>query len=71
VELQSRSKSKAQPLGKSPVNLAMYFDLSKFDEGEHLMTFQLYFENKQSDRMIHSIKTLHQWMFNASRLEAY
>ncbi len=70
-EMEGRKDKSAKPLGKSAVNLAMYFDLTKFDEGEHLMTFQLYFENRQSPSLMNSIKNLHLWNSDIAKVATY
>ena len=41
-QLSKRSHDDILPLGKSPVNLALYFDLTRFKEGEHEIAFQLF-----------------------------
>ena len=67
-QLQGRDNNKALPLGQSPVNMALYFDLTRFSKGEHLMAFQLFFENKKDDRIIESFKSLSQWSLKVKRI---
>jgi hypothetical protein len=65
---QSRNNADANPLGKSPVNLALYFDMTKFSEGEHIMAFRLFFENVNDQSRLEAFKSLGEWQVNASRV---
>lgn len=67
-KLKSRSNDKILPLGESPVNLALYFDLKKFSKGDHLMSFQLFFENRNDPKIMDSFKSLSQWKKTVTRL---
>lgn len=53
---------------RSPINLGLYFDLTRFDKGEHLMSFQLFFENKRDDGIMNSYKKLGNWHYYAIRV---
>jgi len=67
AEIAKRPLDKALPLGKSPVNLAVNFDLSEFSEGEHRVGFRLYFENQVSPELLDSYSTLKLWRYTAKR----
>ncbi len=69
-EIVSRDNDKARPLGKSPVNLAVAFDATKFSEGEHIMGFRLFFENVMAPERLAVFKTLGDWQFQAKRQNA-
>lgn len=56
------------PLEKSPVNVALYFDLTKFDKGDHNMSFQLFFDNKRDLRELSVYKNLSDWEYTVTRL---
>lgn len=56
-----RDNTKAAALGKSPVNLALYFDLTKFEVGEHLISFKLYFDNDDDPKLMQQFKSLNYW----------
>ncbi len=66
-EIAKRPLNKALPLGKSPVNLAINFDLSEFSEGEHRVGFRLYFENQVTPELLESYSTLSLWRYNVKR----
>jgi hypothetical protein len=67
-DLLSRPLDKALPLGKSPVNLAVNFDLSEFDEGEHRVGFKLFFENIVTPEILDSFSNLRKWVYSAKRI---
>ena len=67
-EMKQRDNNDILDLGQSPVNMALYFDLTKFSEGEHLMAFQLFFENKKDKAIIDSFKSLSQWTVTTDRI---
>jgi hypothetical protein len=67
-ELARREGPGAKALGKSPVNMAMYFDLTRFSEGEHLVAFRLFFENIQEKERLAEFKELTFWDFDTKRL---
>lgn len=60
-ELRSRNNNEMKPLLDSPVNLGLYFDLTRFREGEHFMSFQLFFENKKDYKILDVFKSLDKW----------
>ncbi|MEI8026460.1 MAG: hypothetical protein WCI18_08930 [Pseudomonadota bacterium] len=66
-EIAKRPLNKALPLGKSPVNLAINFDLSEFSEGEHRVGFRLYFENQVTPQLLESYSTLSLWRYTVKR----
>ena len=68
TSLSSRDNSKISPLGKSPVNLALCFDLTKFKQGEHYMSFQMFFENRRDDGLIEKFRHLYSWKYRARRI---
>ncbi len=67
-ELRKRNNNETRPLLESPVNLGLYFDLTRFREGEHFMSFQLFFENKKDYKNIELFKSLDRWMIKALRI---
>ena len=68
AELKSRVTDDPKPLGKSPVNMALYFDLTKFKEGEHFMSFKLFFENAYDTKILDSFKSLALWRVGVQRM---
>jgi len=66
--LSNRGADKPSPLGKGPVNLALFFDLTKFSKGEHIMAFRLFFENLVDEKRLSAFRTLTKWDFEATRL---
>ena len=66
--LSTRDNSEISPLGKSPVNLALSFDLTKFKKGEQEMYFQMFFENKKDKGLIEKFKYLNSWTYKARRI---
>lgn len=67
-ELKKRSNDALHPLVESPVNLGLYFDLTKFREGEHVMSFQLFFENKKDYKSLEVFRSLDRWTTKISRM---
>lgn len=55
-------------LDKAPVNLGVAFDLTKFPEGENVMSFKLFFENYSSPKQLDSFKNLWQWYHRVKKL---
>ncbi len=66
-ELKKR-KRLPLPLGKSPVNVAVSFDLDNFRAGLHEVRFRLFVENLLEERFIDEFKTVDQWYISARRL---
>lgn len=66
--MAKRSKEDTLPLGKSPVNLGMHFDLTKFDKGEHNVSFKLFFENRYNKRDLDSFKNLKNWKYSVTNI---
>jgi hypothetical protein len=69
-EMKNRSNSEILPLGKSPVNLAIAFDATKFNEGEHVMGFRLFFENVIAPERLSVFKGLKDWNYNVRRIQS-
>lgn len=67
--LKPRGNDRPRPLGKSPVNLGMYFDLTRFSEGDHLVGFRMYVENRLDPGQIESFKNMSKWGVYAQRLQ--
>lgn len=67
AEIKDRGSTSPSPLGKSPVNMGLFFDLTKFNEGDHFMAFRLFFENTYEQKILESFKTLSQWRVGATR----
>jgi hypothetical protein len=68
ANILKRSNDIPLELGKSPVNLGLFFDLTKLSKGEHQMNFRLYFENKYSASILRSIKTAKTWRLGVMRI---
>jgi len=68
-EIRPRGNDAARPLGKSPVNLAMNFDLTKFAEGDHLVSFRMYVDNLLDEQRIESYKLMNRWVVYAQRVK--
>jgi hypothetical protein len=64
----TRSNEKPGELGKSPVNLALYFDMTKFSEGEHNMSLKLFFENLNDPQRLATFKSLKDWSIKPRRV---
>ncbi|MBC7660961.1 MAG: hypothetical protein H7249_14790 [Chitinophagaceae bacterium] len=60
-DLKNRDNNLMKPILESPVNLGLYFDLTRFREGEHFMSFQLFFENKKDYKILDVFKSLDKW----------
>lgn len=63
-----RNQQTPGPLGQSPVNMALYFDMTRFTEGEHVIAFRLFFENSYDNNRLASFKNLAAWSIDARRL---
>jgi hypothetical protein len=61
TSIANRGKDEPSPLGKSPVNMALYFDMTHFTEGEHIMAFRLFFENTNDEKRLAAFKNLGNW----------
>jgi hypothetical protein len=48
--------------------MALYFDMTKFTEGEHIMAFRLFFENVNEQSRLTAFKNLGNWMIDAVRV---
>lgn len=68
AEMQGRNNDEVLPLGKSPVNLGVVFDATKFSEGEHIMGFRLFFENVVAPERLAVFKGLTEWQYSTRRL---
>ncbi len=66
-ELKSRSNNTPAELGKAPVNLGLFFDLTRFKEGEHRMSFRLFFENTYDPAQLESFRTMNNWQIILNR----
>jgi hypothetical protein len=67
-QLAKISNDKPLPLKESPVNIGLFFDLTKFTEGEHTMAFQLFFDNKKDLDEMNAYRTLSKWHYILSRI---
>lgn len=63
-----RNAIKPAELGQGPVNMALYFDMTKFTEGEHAMAFRLFFENVNDEHRLQAFKTLGDWNVTTTRM---
>jgi hypothetical protein len=68
LKIRKRGSDTPSKLGKSPVNLGLYFDMTKFSEGDHIMAFKLFFENTDDPKRLESFKTLNRWDISANRI---
>lgn len=68
AELKGRDNNLLKPLLDAPVNFGLYFDLTKFREGEHFMSFQLFFENKKDYKILDVFKSLDRWRARVSKV---
>lgn len=71
TSISSRPWNKPLELGKAPVNLGVYFDLSNLSEGEHRMKFNLFFENVNSEENRTRYRNISRWYYTSqlTRLE--
>ena len=70
ADMRARNNDEVLPLSKSPVNLGVYFDATKFSEGEHVMGFRLFFENVLAPERLAVFKSLNQWIYTVKRLKS-
>lgn len=66
--IKIRNKDEPKELGESNVNMALYFDMTKFRDGEHAMAFRLFFENINDDKRLETFKNLSNWQFDVARV---
>lgn len=64
-KVKARKSNDPKPLGESGVNIALYFDLTKFREGEHNLAIQLFFAGSGEQRKIENFKNLDKWQHEA------
>lgn len=69
AQLKLSDVDKTLELGESPVNLGIFFDMTKFTEGEHKMAFKLYFENHYSEEKLKAFKRLDKWNMKLQKLQ--
>lgn len=67
-ELLEIDNDRITPISESRVNLGLYFDLTRFGEGEQEMAVQLYFENHVDRKMLEEVKSLQDWHYSVRRL---
>lgn len=67
-ELKARNNDDITPLGKSPVNLGIWFDATKIADGEHIMGFRLFFENVMAPERLAVFKGLREWKYEVRRI---
>lgn len=67
-ELKSRDNDRVLPLGKSPVNLGIWFDATKIPSGEHMMGFRMFFENVMAPERLAVFKGLSDWKYEVRRI---
>ena len=63
TEIMKRPWNKPLPLGKAPVNLGVYFDLSNFAQGVHQIGFQLFVGNDSSPEAQRSLRSIRDWSY--------
>lgn len=64
----ARDWKKPKPLGEAPVNLGVYLELSNFSEGQHVIDFNLLFDNDTSEAAKTSLKGLPNWVYTSKRI---
>lgn len=68
AELKGRDNDVVLPLGKSPVNVGIWFDATKIGDGEHMMGFRIFFENVTAPERLAVFKSLNEWKYEVRRL---
>ena len=68
AQLKKRPKS-ANPLGRSPVNLAISLDLTTLTEGVHDVAIRLFIENKHDEQILDQYKKSHEWKAFGRRID--
>ena len=68
LPIMQRDWERPLPLGEAPVNLGVYLELSDFSEGEHVIDFNLIFENDTSEAIKSSLKNLPNWRYRSSNV---
>src|SRR5690606_11816788 len=66
--IRGRSNEQPQDLGQSPVNLGMYFDLTRMIKGEHRLAIRLYFENYFSEPVLNGFRSMPYWNIQVFRI---
>jgi len=66
--LAQRPSDSAKPLGESPVNMGLYFDMTRFTKGEHSLAFRLFFENRFDAAQLESFRNLSLWNIALTRI---
>ena len=66
--LSKRDNSDPLPLGEAPVNIALSFNLQKFSEGDHKISFKLFFENDNNRDLLQDFRTLEDWKKTVERI---
>ncbi len=61
--LAKKLSTKAAPLGEAFVNLALYFDLTKFDKGDQSISFKLFFDNQSKEETLAEFAGLKNWNY--------
>ncbi len=69
ADFQSISNNDMLPLGKSPVNIGVSFDLTKFPEGENFMSIKMYFENQGTAEQLEKFRHLSDWYFQTELMQ--
>lgn len=69
-DMEKRSRN-AQPLGRSPVNMAISFKLANLSKGLHDMRFRLFLETKRDAKIMEEYKTLDEWKTHTRRVKAF
>jgi hypothetical protein len=67
-DFKSRDNDRVLPLGKSPVNLGIWFDATKIPSGEHMMGFRMFFENVMAPERLAVFKGLGDWKYEVRRI---
>ena len=66
-DLQTRPQT-ALPLGESPVNMAIGFDLRNFSAGLHLVRFRLFIDTVHDQQLIEDYKHVDDWQVMAKKI---
>lgn len=68
ADLKTRDNDRVLALGKSPVNLGIWFDATKIPSGEHMMGFRMFFENVMAPERLAVFKGLNEWKYEVRRI---
>ena len=62
------SNDKIFDIDNSPINIGIHFDLKKFNKGDNLIAFYLFFENEKNLKQLEEMKNRHLWQYTLKRI---